>query len=61
MKILHSQLIINRKYNRNFQNKTVTTKLYIVGIQNFQDIFEIHKRTFISAFSICMTIPLKHK
>ena len=61
MKILHSQLIINRKYNRNFQNKTVTTKLYIVGIQNFQDIFEIHKRTFISAFSICMTVPLKHK
>ena len=25
---------------------------------NFQDIFETHKRSFISAFSICMTVPL---
>ena len=26
---------------------------------NFQDIFETPKRSFISAFSICMTVPLK--
>ena len=27
-------------------------------MQNFQDTFEIRKRPFIGAFSICMTIPL---
>ena len=27
-------------------------------MQNFQDTFETHKRSFISAFSICMTVPL---
>ena len=27
-------------------------------MQNFQDGFEIRKRSFISAFSICMTVPL---
>ena len=27
-------------------------------MQNFQDIFETHKRSFISDFSICMTVPL---
>ena len=25
---------------------------------NFQDTFETHKRLFISAFLICMTVPL---
>ena len=28
-------------------------------MRNFQDTFEAHKRSFFSAFSICMTIPLK--
>ena len=28
-------------------------------MQNFQDTFEIRKRSFISAFSICMNLPLK--
>ena len=28
-------------------------------MQNFQDSFETHKRSFISAFSICMTVPLR--
>ena len=27
-------------------------------MQNFQDTFEIRKRSFISAFSMCMTLPL---
>ena len=27
-------------------------------MQNFQDTFETSKRLFISAFSICMTVPL---
>ena len=26
---------------------------------NFQDTFETRKRSFISAFSICMTVPLR--
>ena len=30
----------------------------IVGMRNFQDTFETRKRSFISAFSICMTVPL---
>ena len=29
-------------------------------MQNFYDIFETRKRSFISAFSICMTVPLNH-
>ena len=28
-------------------------------MQNFQDILETRQRSFISAFSICMTVPLK--
>ena len=27
-------------------------------MRNFQDIFETIKRSFISAFSVCMTVPL---
>ena len=27
-------------------------------MRNFQDIFEIRRRLFVSAFSICMTVPL---
>ena len=27
-------------------------------MRNFQDIFETSKQSFISAFSICMTLPL---
>ena len=27
-------------------------------MRNFQDTFETPKRSFISAFSICMTVPL---
>ena len=28
-------------------------------MQNFQGTFETRKRSFISAFSVCMTVPLK--
>ena len=28
-------------------------------MQNFQDTFETSKRSLISAFTICMTVPLK--
>ena len=28
-------------------------------MRNFQNPFETRKRSFISAFSICMTVPLK--
>ena len=34
-------------------------KLQIVGMQNFQGTFETRKRSFISAFSIFMTVPSK--
>ena len=27
---------------------------------NFQDTFETRKQSFISAFSVCMTVPLTH-
>ena len=27
-------------------------------MQNYQDTFEISKRSFMSAFSVCMTVPL---
>ena len=28
-------------------------------MRNFQDTFETRKRSFITAFSICMTVPLR--
>ena len=31
----------------------------MVGMRNFQDTFETRERSFISAFSICITVPLK--
>ena len=31
----------------------------MVGMRNFQDTFKTRKRSFVSAFSICMTPPLK--
>ena len=30
----------------------------MVEMRNFQDAFEIHKQSFISAFSIYMAVPL---
>ena len=30
-------------------------------MRNFQDTFETHKGSFISTFSICMTVPLRQK
>ena len=30
----------------------------MIGTRNFQDTFEIRQRSPISAFSICMTVPL---
>ena len=35
----------------------ITSKLQVVGVQNFQDAFEARKQSFISAFSISMTVP----
>ena len=32
----------------------------MIGMQNFQDTFETLKRSFISAYSVCMTVPLKY-
>ena len=32
----------------------------LLECNNFQDIFEIHKRLFIIALSICTTVPLTH-
>ena len=29
-------------------------------MQNFQDPFETRKRSFVSAFSMCMAVPLKY-
>ena len=40
-------LFINRK-----------DKHKIVGMQNIQDTFETTNRSFINAFSTCMTVPL---
>ena len=31
----------------------------MVGVRNFWDTFETCKRSFISAFLICMTVPLR--
>ena len=31
----------------------------MIEMRNFQDTFETRKRSFISAFSICITVPLK--
>ena len=36
----------------------ITAKLLVVEMRNLQDTFETRKRSFISAFSICMTVPL---
>ena len=33
----------------------------MVGIQNFQDTLETRKRSFISAFSISLTVPLRNE
>ena len=33
----------------------------MVGIRNFQNTFETRKRSFISAFSIYMTVPLSQE
>ena len=35
--------------------------LYIVGMQNFQDAFKTQKQLFVSAFSICLTVPLNRE
>ena len=37
----------------------ITAKLEIIEMRNFQDTFKTLKRSFISAFSIWMTVPLK--
>ena len=51
-----------------FTNRLLFTKIanftgqllqnYVIGMTNFQDTFETLKRSFVSAFSICMTVPL---
>ena len=41
----------------NFTRK-IAAKVKIVGIRNFWDTFKRCNRSFISAFSICMTVPL---
>ena len=35
-------------------------KLLIVEIRNFQDTFQTRKQSFISALSICMTVPSRY-
>ena len=60
-------LFVNWKDNRNcwkvdyfLRKKEISRENYskIVGTWNFQRTFETRKRSFISAFSICMTVPL---
>ena len=57
-------LFINRKGNKtNFCENSkfhglLTAKLQLAGMQNFQDTFETLQLSFISAFSIFITVPL---
>ena len=62
-------MFINRKDNRNcwkvdhfFLKKETWRENYskIVGTRNFQRPFERRKWSFFSAFSVCMTIPIKY-
>ena len=62
-------MFINRKDNRNcwkvdyfFLKKEIWRENYskIVGTRNFQRPFERCKWSFFSAFSVCMTIPIKY-
>ena len=62
-------LFINWKDNRNcwkvdyfLRKKEISRENYskVVGTWNFQRTFETRKRSFISAFSVCMTAPIKH-
>ena len=71
-KLLSCKIVfINRKDSRNYYKSLL---LFIkianltrkslqnnkkVGIRNFQDTFETCNRSFISAFSICMFVPLR--
>ena len=43
----------------NFMGHLLQNYEYIIGMQIFQDIFETHKQSFISGFSICMTVTLR--
>ena len=52
--MLKSRLLF--KKIANFTGKLL--KNYSIGIRNFQDAFDTRKQSFISAFSICMTVPL---
>ena len=36
----------------------ITVKLETDGMGNFQDTFKTRKPSFISAFSVCLTVPL---
>ena len=43
----------------NFMGHLLQNYEYIIGMQIFQDIFETHKQSFITGFSICMTVTLR--
>ena len=62
-------LFINKKDNRNYQKvgyflrkqqilRVIFYRIINTWNPNFQDTFETHKRSFISAFSICITVTL---
>ena len=71
-KLLSCKIVfLNRKDSRNYYKSLL---LFIkianltrkslqnnkkVGMRNFQDTFETSNRSFIGAFSICMTVPLR--
>ena len=52
--MLKSRLLF--KKIANFTGKLLQN--YSIGIRNFQDAFDTRKRSFVSAFSIFMTVPL---
>ena len=57
-------LVVNTKDNRKKKEKKTfssTAKSHIFGMRSFQDTFETRKQSFISAFLMCMTVPLNFK
>ena len=53
------QKLLKSRLQQALRKQQITLKLQIVGMQNFQDASKTRKRSFISAFSICMTVHLK--
>ena len=51
--------VYNFVYKKNRKlNEKITAKLYAVEMRNDLNGFEIRKQSFVSAFLICMNVPL---